>query len=318
MAGSLVTVVVIPRERFSLTKRSLESLYANTHSEFTLLYVDGGSPSSIKRYLAEESRKRGFRLVRTNHYMSPNMARNLALRYVDSKYVVFIDNDVLVEPGWLDALVQCAEATGAWVVGPVYLQGDPKFQIIHMAGGIAHIEVEQGKRFLVEKHTFGGQRLADVSIHLQRAPIELIEFHCALVRRDVFDRLGPLDEKLLSVLEHDDLCLTVREAGGLVYYEPSAVVSYIPPPPFAWSDYLYYMLRWSDAWTESTTRHFLTKWNLDKDDSRNLGYTDWVRRHRYICFPGAKWRYARAIEKRLNRLLVHWMRSDRRALTETL
>ena len=58
MAGPLVTVVVVPRERFSLTKRSLESIYANTHSEFTLLYVDGGSPSSIKRYLAEESRKR--------------------------------------------------------------------------------------------------------------------------------------------------------------------------------------------------------------------------------------------------------------------
>lgn len=124
MAGPLVTVVVVPRERFSLTKRSLESIYANTHSEFMLLYVDGGSPTSIKRYLAEESRKRGFRLVRTNHCMSPNMARNLALRYIDSKYVVFIDNDVLVEPGWLDALVQCAEATGAWVVGPVYLQGE--------------------------------------------------------------------------------------------------------------------------------------------------------------------------------------------------
>jgi hypothetical protein len=36
--------VVVPRERFSLTRRSLESLCTHTPGAFSLIYVDGGAP----------------------------------------------------------------------------------------------------------------------------------------------------------------------------------------------------------------------------------------------------------------------------------
>ena len=45
MPDPLVTVVVVPRERFGVTSRSLEAIYANTPAPFPLVYVDGGSPS---------------------------------------------------------------------------------------------------------------------------------------------------------------------------------------------------------------------------------------------------------------------------------
>ena len=44
-------MVVVPRERFSLTEVSLESLYQNTPEPFDLIYLDGHSPSRIRRYL---------------------------------------------------------------------------------------------------------------------------------------------------------------------------------------------------------------------------------------------------------------------------
>lgn len=40
-----VTIVVSPRERFSYTRESLESIYEHTKAPFKLVYVDGGSPS---------------------------------------------------------------------------------------------------------------------------------------------------------------------------------------------------------------------------------------------------------------------------------
>jgi GT2 family glycosyltransferase len=43
------------------------------------------------------------------------------------KYVVFIDNDVLVTPGWLGSLVRRTEETGAWLVGALYCFGEPTF-----------------------------------------------------------------------------------------------------------------------------------------------------------------------------------------------
>jgi len=112
MTDAQVAIVVVPRERFSYAARSLESIYEHTDYPFSLVYVDGGSPAATRRYLAQKARENSFQLIRTNHYLSPNQARNLGGKDVNSKYVVFIDNDVLVTPGWLGALVGCAEQTG--------------------------------------------------------------------------------------------------------------------------------------------------------------------------------------------------------------
>jgi glycosyltransferase involved in cell wall biosynthesis len=100
IADPRVTVVVVPRERFALVPQTLERIYAHTDIPCELVCLDGGSPGRIRRYLEGQARVRGFRLVRTDHFLSPNQARNLGLREVCTPYVVFIDNDVVVEPGW--------------------------------------------------------------------------------------------------------------------------------------------------------------------------------------------------------------------------
>jgi GT2 family glycosyltransferase len=275
-----VTIIVVPRERFSYTRKSLESLYANTHMPFRLIYVDGGSPAHIKRYLKMQAKEKGFQLIRTEHYLSPNQARNIGLRKADSEYVVFLDNDVELAPDWLSMLVQCAEETSASIVGPLYCVGQPVHEVIHMAGGEARVCETQGRRRLYEKHRFSSQRVSDVRPQMRREPCELVEFHCLLARREFLQELGPLDEELLSTREHLDLCFTVREAGGTVWFEPNAVVTYVMPRSFAWADIPYYLLRWSDAWGRASLLHFEQKWNLDASGDQLT--VDWLRPHRQI------------------------------------
>lgn len=284
MSDLKVTVVVTPRERFNVTELALETLYEHTVLPFQLVYVDGNSPPHIKRYLEEQAKQKGFCLIRTEHFLSPNQARNLALPQVDTEYVVFVDNDLIVAPGWLENLVQCADETGAWVIGPLYLEGRPEDQIIHMAGGQANFREQQGKREFYEKHSFQRKRLPAVRSQLQRGPTELVEFHCALVRTEVFEKLGPLDEKLMSTPEHIDLCLAVREAGGAVYFEPNSIVTYVTPPPFARTDLPYFLLRWSDTWTQTSLEHFRDKWNLTKDDPFIKANYRWATGHRRLAF----------------------------------
>jgi hypothetical protein len=184
---------------------------------------------------------------------------------VHTKYVAFLDNDVFVQPGWLQALLRCADETGAWVVGPLYCygidghSGEP--HIVHTAGAYLRI-VGDGTRRLEEKHRYGNRPVAEVRLELRREPIDLVEFHCMLVRTDTFDRIGPLDEKLLSFLDHVDFCLAVRQAGGMVYFEPDAVVTHLAPPPFEPMDLPYFLLRWSNAWLRPSVRHFASKHRL--------------------------------------------------------
>lgn len=62
-----VTLVVVPRERFSFTMTSLENIYEMTDIPFKLVYVDGGSPAPIRDYLKKQSQEKGFELIRTEH-----------------------------------------------------------------------------------------------------------------------------------------------------------------------------------------------------------------------------------------------------------
>ena len=265
-----VTIVVVPRERFSYTRESLESIYENTNYPFKLIYVDGGSPTHIKNYLADQAVEKQFQLIRTDHYLSPNHARNIGLRQVNSKYVVFIDNDVVVTPGWLQPLVDCAEATGATIVSPLICQYLPLHTEVHCAGGESGVKVETKgettRRRIIEKIYKQGRKVADVRPQLQRQQTGLAEFHCMMVRTEIFDKIGLLDEGLLNTKEHVDLCIMVNEAGGTVYLEPESLVTYVPGPPLKWTDLHFYMLRWSDAWELASLKHLRDKWNLSEDE----------------------------------------------------
>ena len=277
------TVVVAPREQFGWTRAALEGIFAHTAIPYNLVYVDGGSPAPVRRYLALRARQRGFRLIRTEHFISPMEARALALPHVDTEYVCFIDNDVLVTPGWLDRLVRCADETDAWAVGPLYGSGDLALGQIHMAGGQAHLLEENGRRMFFEEHRFPRRFASEVRPHLRREPTELVEYHCKLLRTELFDKFGLQDPRYLSSGESLDLCLQLREAGYPVYIEPAAVVANQPPPPFRWSDLPFYLLRWSDAWNRISLRCFREHWDLPADDWWVGDHYGWLTGHRGLA-----------------------------------
>jgi GT2 family glycosyltransferase len=322
-----VTLVVVPRERFSRTRISLESLYRHTAEPFNLIYVDGHSPRHIRKYLEGQARERGFRLIRLPHFMPTPQARNIGLREVDTPYVVFIENDMVVEAGWLDALLRCAEETGAPVVGPLYLERQPEDRIVHMAGGLAHVEELDGKRRFFEKHRFQGRRVSDVEDQLHREPTELAELHCLLVRTELLRQLGGFDEGLKNTSEHVDFCLAVREAGHQVYFEPTAVVVYVDPPPFAWYDLRFFHTRWNDGWARQTVAHFGRKWRLDPDDPFLRAKYEWTGTHRRLILAPVKrvltracgWTLGARIDSRLTPALDRWIgRTIARPAPDTL
>lgn len=222
-----------------------------------------------------------------------------------TRYVVFIDNDAVPAPGWLDKLVECAETTGAWIVGPLYFIGEPERQEIHMAAGDARIEERPGGRRFVERHRFAGKRPAEVRAHLVRQPCEQVEFHCMLVRAEVFERLGPLDEELRSVAEHSDLCMLVRRHGGDVYFEPDSIVTYVTSGRFGLSDYAYFFRRWSEAWTEASIERFREKWDLPVGEAGMKAIARWNEEHRHIPLMPTQRALERVFGWRLGRWLGH-------------
>lgn len=307
MNEPLITIAVIPRERFGLTATVLDALYTHTEIPFRLVCVDGGSPRRVYRQLQARAAKHDFLLIRKDHFLSPNQARNIALRKINTRYVVFVDNDVLVTPGWLQSLVDCAEQTGCAICGPLQLIGPLQAERIHIAGGIAHIAERDGRRTLIDEHRLCGRRVSDVRAALQREPCEQIEFHCMLARTDLFRDIGLLDEQLLNVHEHTDLCLLARHHGYEVYFEPASMVSYLPPDSFTWHELRYFMLRWSEIWTQTSIGAFTKKWNLPPDDpglESTLNFARWQRKLVWRRYYGRQRWLGRYAGSRLVRYLL--------------
>jgi len=268
-----VTIVVVPRERFSSARESLESVFENTQPPFELVYVDAGSPRSLRRWLRSQAAEHGFRLLERDGYLSPNQARNVGLDAVTTEFAVFIDNDVGVRAGWLERLVDCADSTGATVVGPViceaqdpYLAAEHPVDTIHFAGGRATISRGSDDSQVIRDEIYRQhEEMEAVRGELAREQMSLTEFHCFLARSERIRALGGFDEGLLSTREHVDLSLSVAEHGGTLWFEPDAVVVWSATAGLRFSDLPYYMLRWSDDWGRASLEHFRRKWNLAYD-----------------------------------------------------
>ena len=269
-----VTLVVTPRDRFEVALKSLASIVEITDMPYELVYVDGSSPRRVSAGVGEICRKNGFRHVRTDHFLSPNAARNIGWRAADTPYVVFIDNDVVVSQGWLQALVDCADDTGAQVVAPVICQWEPLHTEIHHAGGRfaddakGFFTMPPDQRRIEEDHLKQGERVGEAA--LERGETQACEFHCVLVRRDVLAGMGGLDERLLATKEHLDLSMYVWSNGGRVMFEPASVVTSLYPIPdrnrsVRLRDWPYFILRWSPQWQKRSLDHFQIKWQLPED-----------------------------------------------------
>jgi len=257
-----VTVVIVPRERFSPTPAVLDALYEHTDYPFDLVCVDGNSPPAMRDYLVRQSRRHQFRLIRTERYVSPNQARNLGFAQVNSEWVVFLDNDCEVRPGWLSAMIRCAGETGAAAVAPIYFEGSWENQRIHMAGGTAEITGTGASRVYKASNCHEKCHYPTVRDQIRRAAVDIFEMHCVLLNVQTLNDVGPLDEGLLSAFEHDDLSLRFRQVGASIYLEPSAKVTYTFGS-LDKHDAAYAKLRWSDDWNRRTVAHFRERWSLD-------------------------------------------------------
>jgi GT2 family glycosyltransferase len=292
------TIVQVPRERFSAARESLESIYANTEEPFDLVYVDGDSPRGLRRWLEDKADEHGFKLVRRDRFLSPNEARNIGLAEVDTEFVAFVDNDVLVKPGWLQKLIECADETDAAVVGPLTCEYD--FDTVHFAGGEVEIteeaEDEEVARRVRDKMYHPSKRMESVPEgDLVRKEVQLCEFHCVMARTDALREIGGLDEGLLNTREHLDFSLSIAKNGGTVWFEPESVVAYLPPPPLKASDIHFFMLRWSNDWERRSLNHFRQKWDLVEDDffQRRLGRLGWRRQSMVVKLPVRKLPFSR-------------------------
>ncbi len=282
MEKPTTTIAMVPHEKFSVTRQSLESVLTGTPEPRRLVFVDGGSPRGVAQYLEAQARTHDFTLVRTDHYLQANEGRNLALAYVDTEFVALVDNDVVVDPGWLTPLERCARETGAAAVSPLCCIGPVVHARIHLTTGECRIVETDDRRLMHERFVDSQKSFDDVLPRVERAQCELVDSHALLVRSDALARDRWFDEEI-RLEEHLDLSLTIREGGGTLWLEPRSIVTYLTPR-LEPSDLPFYVTRWSDAWNRVGLAHLGEKWRLSPDDPWLVEKAVWASTHRLDAY----------------------------------
>ena len=254
-----VTVGFIPRDRFCRAADSLRSIFDGTQIPFRLIVVDCAIPQVFRQQMAEvlEGRAR-VETICSDPSLSSNGCRNLVLRHTTDDYICLIENDVMVEPGWLGRLLTACEEHPADVAVPLLLEPDG-------AGDKVHFDARRGQ---IERTADG--RLAGVprKTHLQtdrdakRKRVDFIEMHCKLFRRAVFDRIGPFDQEISGSRAEVDVSLALHHHGVPVVLEPSSRVLFSPPPPVRAEERDRYLRYWDVEWSKRDHARIANKWNL--------------------------------------------------------
>ncbi|MDI6896786.1 glycosyltransferase family 2 protein, partial [Methanocella conradii] len=131
-------------------------------------------------------------------------------------YVLLLNNDTVVDPCFLRAMVATADADPAiGIVGPkIYYYDDPKR--IWFAGG--HVN-----HWLGETSHVGQNELDDGRYDVIK-DTDFITGCALLIKRKALEEIGLLDERMGFYFEDNDLCARARKRGYRIVYVPEAKI----------------------------------------------------------------------------------------------
>lgn len=205
MAGKfpLVSIVVVTYNSAEYLAPFVESIYRNTtYPQIEVIIWDNASTDNsrdVLNYLAEKYPSLKLRFSDINFGFAGG--NNRAVSEATGEYIVVINPDTLVTPGWVDRLLRP-------------LRGNPKVgasaPVTNFSGNETRIDTGYRNRTEMERfasqlarENFGG------TMNLDCAPLL-----CVFLRRSLWEELGGLDERYeVGMFEDDDFCLRIRNAG---------------------------------------------------------------------------------------------------------
>jgi N-acetylglucosaminyl-diphospho-decaprenol L-rhamnosyltransferase len=223
---SIVVLNYNTREHLRVCLRSLAD--EGSAIEREVIVVDNASSDGSADMVAAEFP--WVRLIRAPRNGGFAYGNNLALRDFRGRAVMLLNPDAAMTPGGLGALLDKLYARSRiGIVGPKLLRPDGT---MHLASRrsfptppVAFYRFSGLGKLFPRSRRFGRYNMTfvDPDVPLE---VDAVCGACILLRREVVEQIGLLDERFFMYAEDLDWCLRAKEAGWSVRYEPSIVVEH--------------------------------------------------------------------------------------------
>jgi GT2 family glycosyltransferase len=196
MNSSLRVSLVIPvYNQVVHTMQCLESIQRLPDRPEEIIVIDNGSADDTAEYLKSARVK----VITNATNLGCAKAWNQGIQAGKGDVVGLLNNDIVVTPGWLPALLAFMERTGCGIVSPAMREGPLDYDLDKYA-----TEFTAACRMAVRPGFLGA---------------------CMLIRREVFDRIGFFDEEFtFGGCEDTDFLWRAQQAGFQAAVTGSALI----------------------------------------------------------------------------------------------
>lgn len=209
-----VSVIVLVWNGEAYIKTCLDALLTQTYSPLEVIVVDNYSSDGSRDLVRQFGSK--IRLIESDYNRGFAGGNNLGIAHANGEIVILLNQDAIVQPGWVEAIVSTFESdTQIGIVGCKSLYPE-SLQIQH-AGG-----------WLRETDAFAyhiGQGETDVGQYETLTDPTYVTGAAFAVHRRVVDQIGGLDSGFSPAFyEEIDYCLQARNVGFRIVFQPKALI----------------------------------------------------------------------------------------------
>ena len=203
-SGPVVSIIIPAYNAHLYIGATLESAVNQTFRSFEIIVVDDGSTDDTQS-IAQDFCDRGVTVISQSN-AGPAAARNRALSIARGEYVALLDADDLWEPDYLQTMVG-------------FLNSHPE------------VSIAFSDSVFFGKSKFNGRRFQEVyppcpPITFAKVAAQISHVSAAAtIRKEVFDRIGPFDDRLRAI-DDFDLWLRALHAGCRIEPVPRVLVRY--------------------------------------------------------------------------------------------
>lgn len=256
-----VTIVVVPRDRFSSLPACIRSIVQHTSVPYRLMVLDLGYAAATLQEARQAAGQQELEVVACP-WTIPVVAFGGVLSRIETPYVAWVDNDTYVSAGWMEALLDRA-ARGARVVLPLTLEReglDGDARQLPLRNHISHAELRrvqvEGVEYVFDHKPY--RRAAPEELPAEPHTVDFFELHTFFAESAVL-RLLELPE--MVVREHIDIGIQLHRLGIPIWCEPRARVHFdnIHERPTR-NDLKFFFYRWDEKLIDQSHALFLQRW----------------------------------------------------------
>lgn len=219
-----VSVIILSWNSQSWLQKFLPGLKANTPSDRAdIIVVDNSSTDGTVDWLSAKHPEIILRVLDQNYGYAGGY--KIAIQGIETKYVVLLNSDVEVTPGWIDQLISFMdEHPLAGAVAPKIRSFNDResFEYAGAAGGWID---RYGYPFCRGRLFNSIER--DNGQYEQPARVFWASGACLMLRTDAYRISGELDPLFFAHMEEIDLCWRLHSHGYEVWYTPDSLIFHV-------------------------------------------------------------------------------------------